>query len=194
MAKGKINSNFVFRSCTVCFWWLLFLWCFLLFFGVRQCLVIILYAFVTLKRRYSSKYLFREAVQIIMCGWTFPFQVEAVKEMLYQLEETYLKKKALRATKQQKAKEKKALKKLSLRSPAVPPQGQPSGRPSAQSSNKWAPTPQTLIFCQEVGHSTGPLECHFTLREINGLCGRTIIQICLLSNHPSFILRPSPWH
>lgn len=70
-----------------------------------------------------------------MCGWTFPFQVEAVKEMLYQLEETYLKKKALRATKQQKAKEKKALKKLSLRSPAVPPQGQPNAVADPQPSH-----------------------------------------------------------
>lgn len=81
--------------------------------------------------------------------------------MLYQLEETYLKKKALRATRQQKAKEKKALKKTSPRSPAAPPQGDPNAvsRPSAQSSNKWEPstTPQTLIFCQEVGHSTRPL-------------------------------------
>ncbi len=71
-----------------------------------------------------------DILQIIMCVcvfvWTFHFQVEAVKEMLYQLEETFLKKKALRATKQQKTKEKKALKKLSLGSPTVPPQGQPN--------------------------------------------------------------------
>lgn len=46
--------------------------------------------------------------------------------MIYQLEETYLKKAALRATRQQKAKEKKALKKMSLRSPAAPPQGEPN--------------------------------------------------------------------
>ncbi|KAL1265603.1 hypothetical protein QQF64_003630 [Cirrhinus molitorella] len=46
--------------------------------------------------------------------------------MLYQLEETYMKKKALKATKRQKAKEKKALKKTSLRSPAAPPQDQPN--------------------------------------------------------------------
>lgn len=99
-----------------------------------------------------------EAQQIIMCGRTFPLQVEAVKEMLYQLEETYLKKKALRATKKQNAEEKKALKKASLRSPVVLPQGQPNALadPQPPSSNKWAPfaTPQTLIFCQEVGHST----------------------------------------
>ncbi|XP_042621714.1 spermatogenesis-associated protein 16-like [Cyprinus carpio] len=51
--------------------------------------------------------------------WNAMQKVAAVKEMLYQLEETYLKKKALRATKQ-----KKALKKTSLRNPAAPPQGQ----------------------------------------------------------------------
>lgn len=96
-----------------------------------------------------------------MCGWTFLLQVEAVKDMLYQLEETYLKEEALRATRQQKAKEKKALKKTFPRSPATPPRGEPNAvvRPSAQSSNKWEPstTSQTLIFCQEVGHSTRPL-------------------------------------
>ncbi|XP_016138245.1 spermatogenesis-associated protein 16-like [Sinocyclocheilus grahami] len=68
--------------------------------------------------------------------WNAMQKVEAVKEMLYQLEETYLKKKALRATRQQKAKEKKALKKLTLRSPSTPPQGQLNAGPSAQSSNK----------------------------------------------------------
>ncbi len=122
--KGKNNSNSVFRSFTVCFGWLIFLWCFLLFFGFRQCLVIIRYTFVTLKMRYSANN--RVCVCVCVCVWTFHFQVEAVKEMLYQLEETFLKKKALRASKQQKAKEKKALKKLSLGSPTVPPQGQPN--------------------------------------------------------------------
>ncbi|KAF4107601.1 spermatogenesis-associated protein 16-like [Onychostoma macrolepis] len=67
--------------------------------------------------------------------WNAMQKVEAVKEMLYQLEETYLKKKALRATKQQKAKEKKALKKLSLRSPAVQPQGQPNAVADPQPSH-----------------------------------------------------------
>ncbi|XP_016425516.1 spermatogenesis-associated protein 16 isoform X2 [Sinocyclocheilus rhinocerous] len=78
--------------------------------------------------------------------WNAMQKVEAVKEMLYQLEETYLKKKALRATRQQKAKEKKALKKLSLRSPSTPPQGQLNAGPSAQSSNKSTDTLQWPLF------------------------------------------------
>ncbi|XP_050979342.1 spermatogenesis-associated protein 16 [Labeo rohita] len=70
--------------------------------------------------------------------WNAMQKVEAVKEMLYQLEETYLKKKALRATKKQNAEEKKALKKASLRSPVVLPQGQPNALadPQPPSSNK----------------------------------------------------------
>ncbi|CAM4732460.1 unnamed protein product [Leuciscus chuanchicus] len=70
--------------------------------------------------------------------WNAMQKVEAVKDMLYQLEETYLKEEALRATRQQKAKEKKALKKTFPRSPATPPQGEPNAvaRPSAQLSNK----------------------------------------------------------
>ncbi|XP_067288162.1 spermatogenesis-associated protein 16-like [Pseudorasbora parva] len=67
--------------------------------------------------------------------WNAMLKVEAVKDMLYHLEEIYLKKKALRATRQQKAKEKKALKKTSLKSPTTPHQGEPNAVADPQPSH-----------------------------------------------------------
>lgn len=115
--------------------------------------------------------------------------------MIYHLEETYLKKKALRATRQQKAKEKKALKKTYLRSPTAPPQGEPKAVADPQPSHPISehPPPPHKHLSSARKQDT-PKGHYSTLTEINGLCGRTIIQIRLFSNHPTFILRLPPRH